>query len=98
MTETDRAEVARHRELAEAASAAQRHAAASAETARQEAWAVERSALALRHAEWRRHCENTQTPYLDPGPLPMLPPSWFRTDTGLPAEHEAHVPSVVSCK
>lgn len=90
----ERAALERRRELAEAADATQRRAKATTETARQEAWTIERPALALRHAEWHRHCEDTQTPYIDNGPLPMMAPAWFRTDTGEPVEHEAHVPSM----
>lgn len=93
MTELDRATLEHRRQLAEATEAAQHRAKATAEAARQEAWTVERRALALRHAEWRRHAQDTQTPYIDNGPLPMLAPPWFRTDTGLPVEHQAHVPS-----
>lgn len=91
----DRAAVARRAELEVVAQAAQRRTAAEAEAERQEAWALERPKLALRHAEWRRHCENTQTPYHDPAPLPLSAPLWFRTDTGEPVEHEAHIAAEV---
>ena len=87
MTEYDAANADRRRVAAEAGAEAERQAKVSAENARQEAWATERQTLAFKHAEWRRHCEDTQTPHTQTAPLPLNAPDWFRVDTGVPVEH-----------
>lgn len=91
----DEATAARQVELHAVAEATQTRTAAAADAARQEAWTLERPKLALKHAEWRRYCEDTQTPYVDPAPLPMRAPDWFRSDDGEPVEHEAHAAAEV---